>query len=143
MTTDLIKAIELLNEKQYTCVMCKDKIVYTSTERGVKPLLDWIIEGINLQGFYAADKVVGKAAAFLYTALDVKAVYAGVMSESAIHTLVKNGIQPHYSISVMAIQNRSNTGFCPMEEAVKDIDNQQDAIIAIKNRLVELNQTKV
>lgn len=45
--------------------MCKGSTIYISTERGVKPLIDRIDDGTDLQGFSAADKVVGKAAAFL------------------------------------------------------------------------------
>ena len=71
MKNDLKKAIDILNSGQYTCVLCKDNEIHISTERGVKPLLEWLESGIALKGFSAADKVVGKAAAFLYVLLGV------------------------------------------------------------------------
>lgn len=138
MKNDLKKAIDILNSGQYTCVLCKDNEIHISTERGVKPLLEWLESGIDLKGFSAADKVVGKAAAFLYILLGVKEVYAPVMSESAIYTLSRNGIFPQCDLSVKNIINRAGTGNCPMEEAVMDITIPVEAITAIKNRLRKL-----
>lgn len=139
MKNDLIKAINTLNSGQYTCVLCRNNEIYTSTERGVRPLLDWLEGGIELKGFSAADKVVGKAAAFLYVLLGVKEVYAPVMSESAIDMLSENGVQPHCEKSVRHIINRAGTGFCPMEEAVMDIIDPKAALDSIKMRLQQLS----
>lgn len=143
MKNDLKKAIDILNSGQYTCVLCKDNEIYTSTERGVKPLLEWLESGIKLKGFSAADKVVGKAAAFLYVMLGVKEVYAPVMSESAIYTLARNGIQPHCDKSVKNIINRAGTGICPMEESVEKLSIPSDALTAIRLRLAELNLCRI
>lgn len=139
MKNDLKKAIDILNSGQYTCVLCKDNEIHISTERGVKPLLEWLESGIDLKGFSAADKVVGKAAAFLYVLLGVKEVYAHVMSESAIYTLSRNGIFPQCDISVKNIINRAGTGNCPMEEAVMDVIEPQNALNSIKLRLQQLS----
>ncbi|WP_314724554.1 DUF1893 domain-containing protein [Enterocloster bolteae] len=139
MKNDLIKAIDTLNNGQYTCVLCKDNEIHTSTERGVKPLLAWLDAEIDLKGFSAADKVVGKAAAFLYVLLGVKEVYAPIMSESAIYTLARNGIQPHCDKSVKHIINRAGTGFCPLEEAVGELTDPKEALNKIKLRLIELS----
>ena len=138
MKDNLKKAIEMLNSGQYTCVLCKDDKVYTSTERGVRPLLDWLNSEQDLKGFCAADKVVGKGAAFLYVLLGVKAVYARVMSEAAINTLTVNNIQPQWEQSVKNIINRTGTGFCPMEEAVRDIEVPKEAKRAIENKLKQM-----
>jgi len=140
MKDNWINAINILNDGNYTCVLCRGDAIYTSTQRGVKPLLDWLDDGIDVKGFSAADKVVGKAAAFLYVLLGVKEVYARVMSESAIDTFVKNGILPQYDLSVKSIINRAGTGNCPMEEAVKNTDIPEEALTLIKRRLAELNR---
>ncbi len=131
----------MLNSGQYTCVLCKADEIHTSTERGVKPLLDWLDSGIDLKGFSVADKVVGKAAAFLYVLLGVREVYAPVMSESAIYTLSRNGIFPQCDVSVKSIINRAGTGNCPMEEAVMDIIDPKEAINNIKIKLLQLSCT--
>ena len=138
MKDNLTKAIEILNSGQYTCVLCKDDKVYTSTERGVKPLLDWLESKQDLKGFSAADKVVGKAAAFLYVLLDIREVYARVMSEAAIDIFTSNNIQPRWEQSVKNIINRAGTGFCPMEEAVRDIEVPKEAKQAIENKLEQI-----
>ncbi len=138
MSDDLIKAIDILNSGKYSCVLCKKCKIYTSAERGVKPLLEWLNSKTELEGFAAADKVVGKAAAFLYVMLGVREVYSHVMSESAVDTLERNGVQPYFDKSVKNIINRAGTGFCPMEEAVREIEDQDEALQAIKKRLAEL-----
>ncbi len=138
MKTSIKKAIELLEEGNFTCVLCKDEMVYTSTERGVKPLLTWYNKGINMQGFCAADKVVGKAAAFLYVLLGVDEVYAPVMSEGAVQTFTENSIKVQYKLCVKEIINRAGTGRCPMEEAVDGITEAKEALAAIKRKLESL-----
>ncbi len=138
MKNDITKAIELLNEGHYTCVLCKGDVLYTSTQRGVKPLLDWLDDKVDLKGFSAADRVVGKGAAFLYVLLGVKEVYAHVMSDEAIRTLAENGIQQQCDVSVKNIINRAGTGICPMEEATREISDPKEALQAIKQRLTEL-----
>lgn len=116
--------------------------MYTSTERGVKPLLNWLDRGTDVKGFSAADKVVGRAAAFLYILLGVKEVYAPVMSQGAISTLAENGIEVRYDISAEHIINRGGTGYCPMEEAVSGLSDPEEALEAVRKRLVELKAGK-
>lgn len=140
MKSNSDKAIELLAGGSYTCVLCKEGVQYTSTERGVKPLLSWLDAGIDLKGFSAADKVVGKAAAFLYVLLEVESVYAVVISEKAKEVLVQYGISVFYDTLVPGIRNRMNTGFCPMEDAVKEMDTPEEALLAIRNKWLQLQK---
>lgn len=138
MQTDLEKAKHLLTEGTYTCVLCKQESVYTAHERGVKPLLGFLEAGVNLHGFAAADKVVGKAAALLYVLLGVKEIYAPVMSKSAAGVFPAYGIAFFCDRLVANIRNRANTGFCPMEEAVACTDTPEDALVAIKAKAAQL-----
>ncbi len=85
--TDLERAKSLLSGSEYTCVLCLDDMTFTSTANGIKPLNWWLRDGCRFEGFSAADRVVGRAAAFLYVLLGVKEVYADVLSESAIGVL--------------------------------------------------------
>lgn len=140
MRTDTEKAKELLFSGKYTCVLCKGEMVYTSSQRGVAPLLSWINSNTDLKEFSAADKVVGKAAAFLYVLLGVKEVYAEIISEPAWETFNKFGISCHYREKVKAIRNRTDTGFCPMETSVLSIDTPQEALKAILKKLEELKK---
>jgi hypothetical protein len=140
MNSDLMKAKELLLKEDYTCVLCKDGVVYQSTERGVKPLLGWLNDKTDVKGFYAADRVVGKAAAFLYVLLGVNAVYAPVISHPAADTLQDHGILVEADNVVDAIRNRAGTGFCPMEQTVKDISDPLEAKNAVISKLKDLQQ---
>ena len=137
--SDFERAWSLLQEEGYTCVLCGGDQVFTSRLRGVKPLLSWLDQGLNLCGFSAADKVVGKAAAFLYVLLGVKEVYAQVMSVPAKSILEAHGIPNGCEVEVAAIRNRTNTGFCPMETAVWEINDPPEALAAIRRKWKELN----
>ena len=136
---DFERAWSLLQEEGYTCVLCGGEQVFTSRMRGVTPLLDWLDQRLDLHGFSAADKVVGKAAAFLYVLLGVKEVYAKVMSIPAKGVLEAHGILNGCEEEVEAIRNRTNTGFCPMETAVWSISDPGEALTAIRVKYKELN----
>jgi len=138
MNDNLLQAKEKLAEGTYTCVLIRESVTYISTERGVKPLLNWLTSGMNLQGFSAADKVVGKAAAFLYVLAGVREVYAPVMSKAAIDVLEAHGIATYCDSAVKAIINRAKTGMCPMEQAVWSISEPNAALTAIRQRLATL-----
>lgn len=135
---DLDRAKELLHTGAYTCVLCKGSAVYTSTLRGVAPMLAYLTNEIDLNGFSAADKVVGKAAAMLFVLAGVKEVYAGVMSRPAAEVLQKYGIKAACGTMAGAIINRTGTGLCPMEQAVKAIEDPQEAFVAIRQKREEL-----
>lgn len=138
MTNDLMKARDILDTGGYTCVVCKDDTVFTATERGVKPLLDWVNVQQNLSGFSAADRVVGRATAYLYVLLGVKEIYAGVMSRPASLVLQAHGIGAYPGILVDGIINRKGTGPCPFEAAVMDITDPQQALETIRQKAAAL-----
>lgn len=139
MSADLEQAKALLDERNDTCVLCNAGDCHTSRERGVKPLLTWLEHGVDLRGYSAADKVVGKAAAFLYVLLEVRAVHASAMSRPAKAVLERYGISASWDVLTEAIRNRTDTGFCPMETAVWDLDAPAKALAAIKKKVMELN----
>lgn len=132
MEQNLKKALDLLNSGNYTCVACKEEVVYTTTQRGVAPLLNWLDSKTDLKDFSAADRVVGRGAAFLYCLLGVKEVYALVMSRPAAEVLQSHGILADAGTFVEGIINRTGTGPCPFEAAVMDIQDTQEALNAIR-----------
>ena len=131
---NLKKARNLLESGNYTCVVCKEDTVYTTTQRGVAPLLNWLETGADLSGFSAADRVVGRGAAFLYCLLGVKEVHARVMSNPAAEVLKNHGIQFSADAFVPGIINRAGTGPCPFEAAVMNIQDADTALEAIRNK---------
>ena len=138
MKTDLQTARRLLDSGDHTCVLCRDGTTYTADERGVKPLLNWLDSGLDLRDFSAADRVVGRATAFLYCLLGVKEVYARVMSRPAAEVLEAQGIAWEAGQLVDGIINRRRTGPCPFEAAVMDIHDADDALAAIRKKMEQM-----
>jgi len=140
MKNDLQKALSLLTAGNYTCVVCCGDIVYTATDRGVAPLLNWLENGIDLKAFSAADRVVGRATAFLYALLGVKAVYARVMSKPAAEVLSAYGIFAQADTMVDGIINRRGDGPCPFEAAVIGISDAHEALTAIREKRAQMRK---
>ena len=132
---DLQNAKTHLLHGKYTCVLCKGDDVAFSTFRGVKPLVAWMEQGKRFDGYSAADKVVGKATAFLYVLLGVKAVYAKVMSEPAKAVLLAHNIQVEYVTLTQTIVNRAGDGQCPFEQCVLNV---QEPTIAYERILLQM-----
>lgn len=132
-----------LSEGGYTCVIAKGEQILTTKHRGVKPLLDWLDEGADLSDAFAADKVVGKAAAYLYVLLGVRFVYAAVISKPALDVFARYDIEAEYDTLVDAIQNRTQTGFCPMERAVWTVEEPEGVPELLKKELSRLASISV
>ena len=136
------KSREILIKNGYTAVLCSEDKIYHSTERGVKPLLDFLESGEDFKGFSAADKTVGLGAAHLYILLGVCEIWAGVISEDAKSLLEQNGISVFYDDEVPFIINRKGDGRCPIETAVLGTTDSKDALTKIKQALKSLNDKK-
>ena len=61
----LTRAMTMLQNGGYTCILCDCNRVLTSKTSGIAPLLERIETGEDLCGMVVADKIIGKAAAFL------------------------------------------------------------------------------
>ena len=133
-------AKQMLFDNGYTCVVIKNDFSFTSRQRGVKPLLELIDSETDVINGVAADKVVGKAAAFLYAVLGVKEIYADVISELALDTLQKNGILVSFGEVVAMIKSRDGKGFCPMEQATLDLEDKWVALEVIRDTVKALAQ---
>ncbi|MGN1442444.1 MAG: DUF1893 domain-containing protein, partial [Acutalibacteraceae bacterium] len=141
MNTDLQKAMEIIkSDDSLTCVFCKNAEVIKSRQRGVAPLIRLIEKGSLSPGFSAADKVVGKAAAFLYASLKVENVYACVISESAKKVLTDSGIHFEYEKSTEYIINRKGDGMCPVEASVITVSDKTQALAVIRQTLAKLSE---
>lgn len=137
---DLQRAILVLEVGNHTCAVCRGDETYTADARGVKPLLDWLDAGTDLRGGSAADKVVGRATAFLYVLLGVTKVHARVMSTPAKNALISGGIEASCDQEVPGIINRRGDGPCPFEDAVLGITDPVDALAAIRRKQFFMRQ---
>ena len=140
MGNDLALAKHLLTTEDHTCVLCREDQIYTSTRRGVAPLLNWLDSGTDLRDFSAADRVIGKATAYLYCLLGVKEVFARVMSKPAMEVLLSYNIPASYDTLVDGIENRQKTGPCPMEHATRNCTTPEEALTAVRETLKRLQQ---
>ena len=135
----LTKAKNVLSDNNHRLVIINNNYITTSNERGVKSLLDLLDGETDISGAYAADKVVGKAAAMIYVLLGIKALYASVISEGAKAIIENHGIFLEYDEVVPYIINRRGDGMCPMEMAVGDELDPELAIQKVRKRLQELS----
>ena len=131
--TDIEKAKSLLTNDM-TCVAIKGDTVYSSTKTGISPILDWILEGIDLSGFSVADKLIGKAAAMLLVKAKVQNVFTHTISEDGKKYLENHNVMLDFDEFTPYIINRTKTDICPMEKAVKDIDDFETGFDVLKSQ---------
>lgn len=137
--SDLNRAKTLLQtNEQYTCVLCCGDTVYTDEKKGIAPMMSFLDQGLDLHGFSAADRIVGKAAAMLFVLAGVRELYAQVLSEGGMQMLLQHGIAVEYGTLTPSIINRKGTGLCPMELAVQDIDDPKEGREAIRATMQRL-----
>ena len=126
------------NTKITFAALLKNGEIFSSEERGVKPMLTKLVED---EAFFAGstiiDKVVGKAAALLAIKAGVAFVSAGVISIPALEVLKKAELPFKYNVLVPRIENRSKTGLCPMETLTLSMDDPEEAFILLKQKLLD------
>lgn len=123
---------------EYTCIIVKDKDVIYSKESGIKPVIQILQQGKNIEGYSVYDKIVGKAIASLLVLAKVGFVYAKTMSKLAKEYLEKYNLKFEYENLTDNIINRKNTGICPMEQTVLNLDNPRECFEALQKKLKQL-----
>lgn len=137
---EALNKAKMMLKEGYTCVLCGENKTYTATARGISPVLHFLDMGEDFSSFCAADKVVGKATAFVYVLLRVRAIYAPVMSYAALEILRENGICAEYEVLTEAVLNHKKDGLCPMETATLHISSPEEALSAIRAALERLRK---
>ena len=136
----LAAAVEQIKSDHAACVVIRDgAVVKTADGRGIGPVLGLYDEGI-LSGATVVDKIVGKAAAMVMTAGGVTACYALTVSKTALSWFRAHGVAVEYETCVDVIINRQGDGPCPMEQTVKEIDSEDEALFALRNKMEELKK---
>ncbi|MCI8553873.1 MAG: DUF1893 domain-containing protein [Clostridiales bacterium] len=115
-------------DSKASCLVLRGGRRLTSSERGIRPLLNWLREDSRcFEQACVADKIVGRAAALLLVYGGVEQVYADTLSEGAAAVLTAFSIPYICGRCVPFIRNRENTGMCPMEQRVQGIETPQEA----------------
>ena len=127
--------IAKLGLEGHTLSLCKDGKSIFSDKRGISPIMGFIEEGLDLNGFSAADVVVGKAAAMLFVKCGIKEVYARTLSKGAEAVLKAHKIPYTFGTLTERIINREGTDVCPMEKAVSGTDDIEEGYALLKERI--------
>lgn len=134
----LASAKNLILREKATCVVIKKgKIINIESQKGIKPVVSMYEQGL-LKDAIIVDKLIGRAAAMIITLGGASACYAFTASKGAMEYLKKHNISAECEVCTDYIINRTGDGICPMEEAVKDIEDPVEALAAIKIKMDEL-----
>lgn len=132
------KLIEILDKGGYSCVMAQGDRIRTFTRRGVADLYNLLQEDpAFMKGASVADKVIGKAAATLMVLGQVKDVHVHTISQPALRLLQEAGIPVSYDEAVHHIINCDHTGWCPLEQASRDLRSPEEIYPVIQNFIAE------
>ena len=138
--TDLEKAIGSL--KTHSICLCRGNEIITDDARGIAPMMHLISIGTDLVGFSVADIIVGRAAAMLFLKAGIAAVYGRVTSLGAKTLLESHGVPCRFETLTEQIINREGTDVCPMEKAVRGIDDPDAAYEALCERIKQMKNSK-
>jgi hypothetical protein len=124
---DLNCAKEELGERNLAFVIVKNKkILAESREKGVAPFFS-ALTTVNAAGASLADKIVGKAVAFLSAYSDIEAVYTPLVSTPAAAVLHGYDILLEAEKEVPMILNRTRDDQCPIEKMILSCDLPEEA----------------
>jgi len=139
---DVNIAKELLEKEQLALAIVKNgEIIFTSRDRGIKPLYTAVEElKDELKGSSIADRVTGKAAAMLCEYAGIKELHTNLISENAIKVMDTTTILYYYDESSPYIKNRDETGMCPVETLSLNVNNIYDLLQGISNFLESLKK---
>lgn len=126
---DLERAKHRLKENDLSLVVVRNrKIIFETESHGVKGFLEATeLQGKELAGSSVADRVVGRAVAFLSAHFQVSAVFAVVMSEEGVRVLEDNSIFYQFEKCVPNILDPRRNDICPFEKLALTFTTPEDA----------------
>lgn len=134
--SDIQKAKELFYSENYTLVACKDGKTECFAEGGIKTLVKLVESGKNYSTYSFCDKIVGRAAAFLFVLMEAKEVHAKIMGRLAIQILDRAQIKYSSDQFVDFIKDSSGKELNEFEKAVVRSGSPKVALQDIKATLV-------
>ena len=129
--TELEYVKKMLTAGAYHFLLCRGETVYTGEGNTTAELLETVKLQENWKEGYCAAEIFGKADALLCVLLGLSGVYAQLMTKSALRVLEKHGIAYEYQTLTPHLLNEDKTGLVPTEQAVRDIDDPQEALTYI------------
>lgn len=140
---DIDIAKELMQKEKLALSVVKNgEIIFTSRDRGIKPLFTAVLDlKDELKGASVADRVTGKAAAMLCKYADIKELSTRLISENAINVLEGTSIIYNYEESTPYIKNRDESGMCPVETLSLKTNNINELKEGITNFLESIKNS--
>ena len=122
-----------------TLVVAHDGVIAAvDRARGLAPLVAAYDAG-SLKGAVVVDRVVGRAAAAVYALAKARKVVAPVAAEGAAELCAAHGVKLVADRTVPAIRNRQGDGDCPMELAVRGVDEPAKMLSEIRKTIERIN----
>lgn len=135
--------INLLQSEQCSCVIRKGDTIRIFRKRGVQDLYRLLKDDPDfLKGAFAADKVVGKAAAALMILGGVEEVFTFTVSRLARDLFERSAVKLGFAQEVPHIINRAGTGWCPMESRCRDLDTPEACFGQVEEFLNTMKENK-
>ena len=125
----------------HSICLCRHGEIIFDDGKGISPMMKFIAADRDLRGYCAADLIVGKAAAMLFVKAGIAEVYGETMSEAGADYLRSHNIPLSYGTLTDRIINRKGDGICPMEQTVSDISDPEEGYKALKQRILELQNS--
>src|SRR5690554_4726467 len=139
---NLQQANKLLRDYNCSCIILRNnEIIYTSSHKGVKPLLLFLKEKIILEEndkLILIDKIIGKAALLLAIKCKIQGIYTPLISNLALDAAKCYNVQCQANRIVPYIINREGNGMCPIESSVVNTIDLNEALNNIEVALSKL-----
>jgi hypothetical protein len=134
---NLSLAKKKLTTSSYSLVVIKNnQLVAHSKDQGVGGILNlYETEPEILANSYIGDKIIGRAVAMICELGEVNSCYTPLLSRGAEEILTQAEINYEADKIVPAIQNKDNTGLCPIEQLTLEANNSREGIQKIKKFL--------
>ena len=132
-TMEGFQMLDMLNEQGLSLLVYNHDSLTTHANRGIQDLLQLISDQPErLKGAVAADKIIGKAAAAIMIVGGVKEVHTNVICTPARELFEANGVLVFATEEVPMIMNRDQTGMCPMDTQIANIESIEECVAILQ-----------
>lgn len=139
---DLKIARSTLSKENLSLVIVSGgEVILRSQNHGIAELLGALERfGDTLHGASIADRIVGKAAAYLVLYARMKGIYAPVVSRDARDLLSQAGLECKFGKVVPWILDVEGKDRCPLEKLCASIWSPQEAFNALRTHLAPVKE---
>lgn len=128
---DIQRAKDLMDKEELSLVVVREgKVLFKSGQPGIKSLLRVLTSSPEtLSGSFVSDRIVGKAAAFLFLLGNISGLYTPLISTEGLKLLRSEKIDLYYYREIPHVRNRNGDSICPMEKLCMDVE---DPLVALE-----------